>query len=88
MNKAAHFKSTGKAFGLTSVVVPAGMKGFLYLEATNEPAVRAAINGFRGVRASVRVWIGCTAGICKIDNGLLVSFIVVDNSHGIERAKI
>lgn len=49
MNKALHFKTQGKDFGLASVVVPAGTKGFIYLEATNEPAVRAAINGLRGV---------------------------------------
>lgn len=49
MNKAVYFKSSGKEFGVTSVVVPAGTKGFIYLEALNEPAVRAAINGLRGV---------------------------------------
>lgn len=50
MNKAVFFKTNGKNFGVTSVVVPAGTKGFLYLEADNEPSVKAAINGLRGVR--------------------------------------
>lgn len=53
MNKAVHFKATGQSFGVTSVVVPAGTKGFLYLEAKNEPAVKAAINGLRGVRVNI-----------------------------------
>lgn len=53
MNKAVYFKANGKAFGVTSVVVPAGTKGFLYLEAQNEPAVKMAINGLRGVRVCV-----------------------------------
>ena len=54
MNKAVHFKATGQSFGVTSVVVPAGTKGFLYLEAKNEPAVKAAINGLRGVRVNIQ----------------------------------
>ncbi|CAN0560423.1 unnamed protein product, partial [Ectocarpus sp. 12 AP-2014] len=54
MNKALAFKANGQPFGVTSAVVPAGTKGFLYLEAQNEPAVKAAINGLRGVRTKLR----------------------------------
>lgn len=57
MNKAVHFKASGQQFGVTSVVVPAGTKGFLYLEAQNEPAVKAAINGLRGVRLGLPVGV-------------------------------
>ncbi|CAN0011203.1 unnamed protein product [Ectocarpus fasciculatus] len=49
MNKALAFKANGQPFGVTSAIVPAGTKGFLYLEAQNEPAVKAAINGLRGI---------------------------------------
>ncbi|CAM9377024.1 unnamed protein product, partial [Discosporangium mesarthrocarpum] len=49
MNKAMFFREEGKEFGLCSAIAPAGSKGFLYLEAANEPLVRAAINGLRGI---------------------------------------
>lgn len=62
MNKALFFKTNGKEFGLTSVVVPAGTKGFIYLEAMNEPAVRSAINGLRGVRHKFFFFTVC--GFC------------------------
>ncbi|CAN0213083.1 unnamed protein product, partial [Phaeothamnion confervicola] len=44
MNKAAAFRRDGNKFGILSAVAP-GVKGFIYLEAMNEPDVRRSISG-------------------------------------------
>jgi transcription elongation factor SPT5 len=48
LTKAIKFAGEGKSLRLKSVVA-SGVKGFIYVEADNEPDVREALNGLRKV---------------------------------------
>jgi len=48
MNKAMAFDQQGKSLGIMSIIA-SGTKGYIYLEANHEPAIREAIKGLRNL---------------------------------------